>query len=126
MSARKILSPADNFNTSELTSKLGRPIFLADTAGPAEPGAPAHPAPPPQPPETWQSVGEAAAAVVKKLTPGRTDYTAYERALFAKHAAARAGARPQQCHGGESCWVTEGPPAMTGHSQCTGCGGRPR
>jgi len=47
-------------------------------------------------------------------------------ALYAKYRDARALYRPAECRAdSRRCWVREGPPAITGHTECIGCGGSP-
>lgn len=121
-SPRNIHAARDNFNYPD-GDKLGRPNFLADTAGPAEPAAPATiPAPPPQPPEPWQQVGTAARRALLRLRPMRDDYSPGDLELYAQHVADRARFRPPACNSGESCWVERGPPAISTASYCLGCG----
>lgn len=61
-------------------------------------------------------------------------YSEEERQGFSLYIGARAAVRPQACHGGEACWVAEGPPAYTTRQPgppgnkggyCVGCGGSP-
>lgn len=43
---------------------------------------------------------------------------------YAQFREQRAAQRPAQCTYGSPCWVTDGPPALNGHT-CRGCEGRP-
>ena len=64
-------------------------------------------------------------------------YSAIDREHFAAYTAERARFRPPECHGGNHCWVVEGPPAIASRKPaekpagytsgifCRGCGGRP-
>lgn len=56
-------------------------------------------------------------------------YTVAEIEYFATFGEHRAPYTPQQCDRGGAaglCWAVMGPPAVSSHGQCLGCGGTPR
>jgi hypothetical protein len=55
-----------------------------------------------------------------KNGPGRR-YSAEQLTIFRDHRADRERFRPNDCSGGERCWVERGPPAITGAGLCVGC-----
>ncbi len=57
--------------------------------------------------------------------PDAVRWSAAARQMFAAYTDTRARHRPLECNGGDGCWVTQGPPAMTAKQRCTGCGASP-
>jgi hypothetical protein len=51
----------------------------------------------------------------------RRDYSDAELALFASYTEERAAVMPDQCTGGDQCWVKRGPPAFSSDGVCGEC-----